>query len=139
MEFLTSIFSIIILLVLFMSPILVLNFLNKRNLNFKFLVYLILGVISTMALTCVFAWWVDTSNFMLLAHYGYNIDGMGEGETYGNVLPENMERVRSLRRSVMGIGWPLKAVFAFVTFSLYLIIVYVLYFVVKRYRANNKH
>ena len=69
-----------------------------------------IGILVTALLTLAFAWWSVTADEMLLAHYGYNIDGMNETEFYGKVAPENMERVKSLETSIMGIGWPLKAI-----------------------------
>jgi len=72
----------------------------------------------------IFAWWSHESDLILLKHYGYNIDGMNETEFYGNVSPENMEQVNRLVTSVMGIGWPLKAMFGFVMTIPYLIFVY---------------
>ncbi len=68
----------------------------------------------------VFAAWADISNLILLNHYGYSVDGMN----YENVLPENRERVDNLATSIMGIGWPLKAIFGFVMIIPYLIFVY---------------
>ena len=50
---------------------------------------------------------------------------MSEPERCEKVLPENMERVTKLKNSIMGIGWPLKAMFGFVLLSPYLVVVYV--------------
>ena len=49
---------------------------------------------------------------------------MSETEFFGNVLPENMDKVKRLETSVMGIGWPVKAIFGFVMTIPYLIFVY---------------
>ncbi|MNR36563.1 hypothetical protein D3C85_1544930 [compost metagenome] len=46
--------------------------------------------------------------------------------SYEKVLPENIERVKSLEMRIMGIGWPLKAVFMSVCFSPILLAVYFL-------------
>ena len=50
---------------------------------------------------------------------------MNHNEFYENVSSENMEKVKSLETSIMGIGWPLKAIFGFVIFLPYLIFVYI--------------
>ena len=71
-------------------------------------------------LISIFAAWGDFSNLILLNHYGYSVDGMN----YENVLPENRERVDTLVTSLMGIGWPLKAMFGFIMTIPYLIFVY---------------
>lgn len=79
-----------------------------------------------------FAWWADTSDLILLKHYGYDIEGMNEKEFYGKVAPENMDKVRSLETSIMGIGWPLKAIMTFIFYSPYILIVYGLTFFIGR-------
>lgn len=83
-------------------------------------------------LMMIFAWWSYKSDLILLKHYGYNIDGMNDTEFYGNVSPENMEQVRSLETSIMGIGWPLKAIFGYLIFIPYLIFVYSGKMLIKR-------
>lgn len=85
-------------------------------------------------LMSIFAAWADVSNLMLLNYYGYSVDGAN----YENVLPENRERVDSLVTSIMGIGWPLKAIFGFVMTIPYLIFVYFGKLLVYRLK-NNKN
>ncbi|GAB1418445.1 hypothetical protein MASR2M12_12590 [Bacteroidales bacterium] len=88
-------------------------------------------------LMMIFAWWSYKSDLILLKHYGYNIDGMNDTEFYGNVSPENMEQVRSLETSIMGIGWPLKAIFGYLIFIPYLIFVYSGKMLIKRLKKNK--
>lgn len=45
-------------------------------------------------------------------------------EYYENVLTENLDKVKSLESSNMGIGWPLRAIFGWVLIIPYLIFVY---------------
>lgn len=124
MESTTSIISLVLFIGLVLSPILII----KRQFNHKgkneFISYLTLGIVITTLLTLAFAWWSATSDKMLLVHYGYNIDGMTETEFYEQVAPENMERVKSLEASIMGIGWPLKAIMMYVFCIPYMLIVY---------------
>jgi hypothetical protein len=124
METKTTIITLILLTGLILSPIFIIRKLNKLNSNNTFISYMVIGIITSALLTFTYAWWSATSVEMLLAHYGYNIDGMNETEFYGKVAPENMERVKSLETSIMGIGWPLKAIMIYVVCFPYLLIVY---------------
>lgn len=124
METITTIISLAFFIGLVLSPILIIGVLNKLNIRFKFIVYLTFGILITVIITLAFAWWLDKSNNMLLTHYGYNIDGMNESEVYGQVAPENKDRVKSLEKSIMGIGWPLKALMTYVVYLPYFLIVY---------------
>lgn len=133
MEILVTTINLALLGGLLICPILLLRFINRRNIKYKFISYLSIGIVLTVIVVFAFAWWSDTSDLLLLKYYGYNINGMNEKEFYGKVLPENMEKVKSLETSIMGIGWPLKAIMAFMFYSPYLLIVYgVRYFFVGR-------
>jgi hypothetical protein len=74
---------------------------------------------------------------MLLAYYGYNLDGMNETEYYSQVAGENMERVKSLETNIMGIGWPLKAIITFLIYIPYLFIVYLIAYRVQKNRKMS--
>jgi hypothetical protein len=137
MEIITTIIDFILLIGLISIPILIIWRLNKVNIKYKFIAYLTIGIVITAVITLTFAWWADTSDRMLLAHYGYNIDGMNETEFYGQVSPENMERVKSLERSMMGIGWPLKAYMTYVVYSPYILMVYFASQLIRKARKKN--
>jgi hypothetical protein len=49
---------------------------------------------------------------------------MNDTERFGNVLPNNMERVKKLEKSMMGIGWPLKVIITYAFYFPFLLIVY---------------
>ena len=132
MEFLVTAITLTLLVGLLISPILLLRFINRTNIKYKFISYLTIGVFLTAFLTIVFAWWDYTSDLLLLNPYGYDIDGRYETEFYGNVLPEKMDKVKSLEISIMGIGWPLKAIMTFVFYSPYLLIIYVVTYLIGR-------
>jgi len=132
MEILIGIITFLLLVGLIICPILLLRQINKTKIKFKFITYLTLGLILTAIIAFVFAWWAYTSDLILLKHYGYNIDGMNETEFYGKVLPENMDKVKSLETSIMGIGWPLKAILTFVFYSPYLFIVYFIVYLIEK-------
>lgn len=132
MEIISDIVSFLLMIALISSPILILRKLNKIAIKYKFISYLVTGIITTSFITTVFAWWTNKSDRILLAHYGYNIDGMNETEFYEHVKPENIERVKSLETSIFGIGWPLKAILTFLFYSPYLLLVYLaIYFINK--------
>ena len=94
-------------------------------------------ILTSVIITLTFAWWTDKSNRILLAHYGYNIDGMNETEFYEKVLPENMERVKGLESSINGVGWSLKALMTLEFYSPYLMFSYLIIYLVGRSRKKN--
>lgn len=124
MSFLVTAITVTLLGGLLISPLLLLRFINRTNIQYKFITYLTLGVVMTLIIAFVSAWWTYTSDLILLKYYDYDIDGMNETEFYGKVLPENMDKVKSLETSIMGIGWPLKAIMTFLFYSPYLFIVF---------------
>jgi len=132
METIITIADLLILGLIISTPILLLSTLEKFNTKWTFLVYFLIGLIVLAILIFVFSWWCNESNLILLKHYGYNIDGMNETEFYGNVSPENRERVNSLVTSVMGIGWPLKTVLGYVFAIPYLLFIYLGKLLIKR-------
>jgi len=137
MEIIIAGMSLILLVGLILSPIVVLRLVEKSSIKFKFIAYSTVGLVVAAIIALIFAWWTYTSDTMLLKHYGYNIDGMSETEYYSKVLPENMDRVKSLEMSKMGIGWPLKAFIIFIFYLLYLLIVYFLSYLIFKNRANR--
>jgi|SRR5690554_7622052 len=124
MEFLVTLITLSLFIGLLISPILLLRFINRTNIKYKFIAYLTIGIFLTAILTFLFAWWAYKSDLILLKHYGYDIDEVNEMEFYGKVLPENMDKVKSLEISIMGIGWPLKAILTFIFYLPYLLLIY---------------
>jgi hypothetical protein len=138
MEIIAAIISFILLIGLILSPILILKKLNKSHFKYKFIVYLALGIIITSILMLVFAWWSYFSNRLLLSHYGYDFDAMNYQERFKQVSSNNLERVKSLEISNMGIGWPLKAIMSYIFYSPYLLLVYLVsYFFYSKENNSN--
>lgn len=138
MEIIITTISLLIFIALVISPIIILKLVNKSNNKFKFITYLTIGLIVIAIISLIFGWWNDTSTIILLEHYnGYNINpDSNSGQVYYDaVLPENIDRVKELERSHMGIGWPLKSIFLFVLSSPYLLIVH---FVIKLIDNNPR-
>ena len=124
METIIKIADLLILGLILSTPILLLLILEKLNTKRTFLIYLLIGVIVLGILIFTFSWWCDKSNMMLLRNYGYNIDGMNDIEIYGNVSPNNLEQIKRLETSIMGIDWQLKALFGYVFVIPYLLFIY---------------
>jgi len=140
METFIMIVSFLILGLIVASPILLLVVLKKLNIRFYAVYYFLIGLFLMGGMMYIFAWWGYKSDNMLLEHYGYNMDAMNETERYGNVLPENIKRVKEIEISVMGIGYPLKSIFGFITFIPYLLVVYIGYWVlhIGKKKIRNK-
>ncbi len=134
MEILLYTISFALFIGLIVTPIFILNKLYKRNKKNILLFYLIIGIITTFFLCLLIAWWSDFSTKILLSHYGYDFDPMNDH--FKNVAIQNLNKVQSLKKSMMGIGWPLKAFFIFPFYLIYLLMVYPVYFLNKN--KNNK-
>jgi len=137
MEIFTTIISFLILGLIIIAPIILLVILKRLKVSKVLIFYSLIGLILLGLLMLVFAWWGHNSNLILLEHYGYNMDGWNDIEQYGSVSPENLERVKVLEISVLGIGWPLKAMFGFVTFIPYLIVVYIAKVLFEKFKKNK--
>ena len=111
-------------LILFSSfmaiPLIILRKMKARKtkyLNFKFTFYVLL-ICALLSIFCAF--WKNYSSEILLRNYNayvYNPDSGGEQVEYAKVKLEDLERVKELEKTIMGIGWPLRAIFIF-TFSI---------------------
>ena len=124
METIIKIADVLILGLIISTPILLLLILEKLNTKRTFLIYLLIGVIVLGILIFTFSWWCDKSNMMLLRNYGYNIDGINDIEIYRKVSPNDLEQIKRLETSIMGIGWQLKALFGYVFVIPYLLFIY---------------
>ena len=124
METIIKIADLLILGLIISTPILLLLILEKLNTKRTFFVYLLIGVIVLGILIFTFSWWCDKSNMMLLRNYGYNIDGINDIEIYRKVSPNDLEQIKRLETSIMGIGWQLKALFGYVFVIPYLLFIY---------------
>lgn len=119
MEIIITTISFTLIIGLLLSPVFILWRLNRLNIRYKFIVYLTISIFITATITLTFGWWTDTSDIMLLEHYGYNFDAMNDTERFEKVSPDNMKRVKSLEMSIMGIGWTLKVIMSYVFYSPY--------------------
>jgi hypothetical protein len=138
METLVTIISFLLIIALITSPIVILVGLKRFNVKKqKFLAYLTLVVVTTSIITLTFGWWSDSSNEILLSHYGYDFDAMNDTERFSNVSAENLERVKGLEISMMGIGWPLKTIMTFALYSPYILIVYLVVYIIQKSKKRT--
>lgn len=124
METIINIVSFILLIGLFLSPVFIVWRLNRLNVRYKFIIYLTICILTRAIIALTFGWWDNTSDQILLKHYGYNFDAMNDTERFGSVSSDNIERVKNLEKSIMGVGWQLKVIITYVFYSPYLLIVY---------------
>jgi len=137
METLITISNFLILGFIVFAPILILIILKKLKTKWTLIIYSLISLFILGVIMLISAWWADKSNMILLEHYGYNWDGWNDAEKFKNVNSENIERVKSILISVMGIGWPVKAFFGFVMFIPYLIIVYIGKIIINKLRIKK--
>ena len=141
METIVEIISFTLLMGLFVCPIIISRQLHKRVIRYTFIVYLIVGTLATAAIAFTFGWWTNYSDKKLLDHLGYHFDAMNDKERFENVAPDNMEKVKSIEKGRMGIGWPLKVIMSYIFYTPYLLLVYFVgYYFRKRSTktVNNK-
>jgi hypothetical protein len=137
MEILATLISIVLLIGLIVSPILIQSRLNKSNQKYKLVIYVFTATIFTSLPMLLFSWWSDKSNEILLSHYGYDFDAMNGAERFAKVASENIERVKKLEISMMGIGWPLKAIISYLFYFPYLLIIYFIFNVANKNKMNE--
>lgn len=137
MEILITITNFLILGLLIILPFALLKIANRLKIKRSMIFYAVVGITLSSLLVFLFAWWSHESCLIQLEHYGYNIDGMSKSEFYAKVLPENMDKVKSLEISIMGIGWPLKAIIGFVIIIPYLIIVYIVKNMIDKFKEKK--
>jgi hypothetical protein len=116
--------NFLILGLIIASPIFILIILKRFNTKRNLIIYSLISLFLLAGLIWIFAWWSDKSDMILLDHFGYNYNGFNNTERFQNVAPENLDKVTRLEKSIMGIGWPLKAIFGFIMTIPYLIFVY---------------
>lgn len=134
METLITVINFLFLGLVILTPILLFVILKKLNTKYFSVFYFLMGGVVTGVIICFLSWWIDQSNCILLEYYGYNMYGMNIAESYDKVLPENLERVKEIEISTMGIGWPLKALVGFIIFSPYLVVIFLGARIIERIR-----
>ncbi|MDD5149078.1 MAG: hypothetical protein PHC28_01165 [Flavobacterium sp.] len=137
MQIITTSISFILLIGLIVSPSFIIYKLNQLNVKYNFILYIISAILITSILTLFFAWWSHYSDKILLSYYGYNFDSMNDIERFENVSTENLDKVKNLEMSMMGIGWPLKAIMSYLVYCPYLLIVYIITFFYTKMKKKN--
>lgn len=120
----------------FAVPFAVLSFLKKRE-KHLFLNYLIWGSILLLFMMVLTGWWTDFSLLQQLELLGYQADEFTPSGKYAKVAEANLERVKALEKSGLGLGWPAKVGIGFVALGIpYLFTVYLFRFAL--YSLNAK-
>ena len=133
MNVIFGILNIIILISILGSPYFVSKKVEKVLSKNRIFTSIVISIFIVVFLSFVFAWWTDYSNILLMKYYGYDFGIMGnEIDRLKNVDPKNIETVKQLKISIMGIGWPLKAIFGLVLLIPFSILTPTVYFLVKR-------
>ena len=122
-ELIINIITFLIIAIFILAPFLAYFFLRKKikikKTLLRFGLFFLINTIIFGILTLLFTYWnEEMSKQIILNKFGFNSDGMNEVEYFQNVKPENKNRLKEIYESMFGIGWPLKAFFAFVIFSL---------------------
>ena len=126
--------SFIFLVFVVIYPFFIVPFIKDR----KYLMILILAFfIVDGILLLMFFGMDDYSTKWLMEYYGYDLDGMSESECYRNVEPGDRVMVEGMLSHIMGIGWPLRAVFAYVIIIPFQIILsFIEYYVIRHKKAG---
>ena len=127
MEIILTTASFTIFIYILVSPIILLLMILKSKSKFKFITYFLIGLVLISINSIFFGWWTNMENKILLKHfntYHINPDSNGYQVYYEKVLPENIEKVKSLEKNIMGIGWTLKSIFICFYLFLYLFFIY---------------
>ena len=117
LEFSITLSYIILLLSFVALPTIILRKMKEAKTKFievKFMFY-VFFICFSLSTLCAF--WKDYSSEILLRSYNayeLNPDSGTEQVEYENVKLENVQRVKQLEHTIMGIGWPLRAMFIFV-------------------------
>lgn len=138
MEISLRLINFLMLGIILILPVILLIRLRTSDRRKGFFRYILFSLILLSVLVYVFAWWLNKSNMILLTYYGYNFDGWTDIERYLNVASENVEIVKHLEFKIMGIGWPLKAMFGIIFFLPYPFIVYFVKVLIDKIRNDKK-
>ena len=118
METLGFIVELLILTTIFFTPIVCVY----KNYSFVKLYLVSVFIISFMLIAA--AYWPDFFTNVRLYLMGFDFDGMSDAERVQNVAYKMRGEAVKLYLSNMGIGWPLKAIFAIIIFLPYPLIVW---------------
>ncbi len=137
MEVLFNALKIAILLAIVASSWFVIIILRKLKWKLHFLSFLLLGMLLSFFLTALLGWWSDFSNDLLLCNYGYDFEAMNAIDRIANVPEADLDKVKSLERNRMGMGWPVKVLFTYVFGSPVLLILYIGVFYFRKAKTRK--
>lgn len=132
MEILITISNIFLIIFYLFITFKLLNKINNLKIKYPILLHFIHITLSFTIFSFFIAWWSHFSVEIVMYSYGYNFYGYDSTEYYKNVKPENLEKVKKIKEKIMGIGWPLVAIFRFVFFYPFALIIYFIINIFKK-------
>ncbi|MCL3781890.1 hypothetical protein EMN47_16010 [Prolixibacteraceae bacterium JC049] len=137
METTLKIVDYLLLVALLILPIIILVKTSKFRVRYPIIPYLIISLLVWGLLMALMAWWSYYSKEMLLENLGYDFHALTEAESFKNVSESNKAKAEQLYLSIMGIGWPLKAIMGFFITGPYVLLVYLCKYLMNRKTVNN--
>ena len=123
MEFLSLSIGLLLFGSLLATPIILIRLLKPQKNLRKKVIYFTVCFLLMAALVYISAWWSNQSKIILLDFYGYHFNPMKGIDKYQDVSMENLDRVKHLESSIMGIGWTVKAMFLYIAVVPYMFII----------------
>jgi hypothetical protein len=130
MEAIIDIISFLILIALCACIFFLTRKIQGSTLRFKFLWFLGISYSISLLFIVLFAGWLYYSNRWQMEYYGCDFS-IGLPERFGNVAPENVDRVEQLDISTHGLAWPLRAIMTHDAFILYMLVAYSMYYLIR--------
>ncbi len=117
--------SFIVIIFMFSFPFLLKWYLSKKN-KLNFFKYASIGLLSATIICLLTTWWVDEeSKNLTLKFYGFQEnDAFDFGDALKSVRQEYKKEAEEIYNSMFGIGWPLKAIFMYLYYSIYMLVAY---------------
>lgn len=117
-------------LIIGLFPFFLFYLIKKYQKNkYRFCTYFFTGTILSVLLFSGLAYWSELDTKIRLKNFNgvvYNSDFEEFQINYENIAPENLKEVKAVESSMMGIGWPLKAILFSFIYIFYLLIVYII-------------
>ncbi len=110
-------FFVLITLILFASVIAAPFLLAYKYTFNRKIAFLVISLLVTFLLSTASAYWAEDLSYKIVCKiYGFNDDGMNDGERLENVSVEYRSYFQDLYDSRNGIGWPLKVIMMYIIF-----------------------
>jgi hypothetical protein len=136
MQYISSAVYFFILAMMVITPFAMPFLLRRKGYVTNLLLSSFLSFMTCILLVSLLAYLPDLYAEMRLDYLGFDFDGWTDEERLRKIAPEFRDEARQLYRSIMGIGWTLKAIIGAVLLIPYQIVTSVLVFMVSK---SKKH